>query len=110
MRFSERMQQIGTSGIRDFFDKGKRIANSIDLSIGMADFDVPEPIKAATIQAIQEGCGTYSVTQGHAAVVEATRQYARSRYGLGDVIASNASHRAEMREMRGMSSRASPSG
>jgi aspartate aminotransferase/aminotransferase len=84
MRFAARMNHIGTSGIRDFFDKGKRIRDSIDLSIGMADFDVPEPIKEATIRAIHSGCGKYSVTQGHPEVVAATREFARTHFGIGE--------------------------
>jgi aspartate/methionine/tyrosine aminotransferase len=84
MRFAPRMQHIGTSGIRDFFDKGKRIQGAIDLSIGMADFDVPGPIKEATIQAIRQGCGKYSVTQGYPEVVEVTRQQVRERFGIGE--------------------------
>jgi aspartate aminotransferase/aminotransferase len=36
----------------------------INLSIGLPDFDVPEPAKAAAIAAIQAGRNTYTVTQG----------------------------------------------
>ncbi|MHC4945715.1 MAG: pyridoxal phosphate-dependent aminotransferase [Planctomycetota bacterium] len=36
----------------------------IDLSIGQADFDVPDEIKKAAIEAIGEGFNRYTVTQG----------------------------------------------
>ena len=36
----------------------------INLSIGLPDFDVPEPVKSAAIEAIQAGHNAYTVTQG----------------------------------------------
>jgi len=38
--------------------------NPINLSIGQPDFDVPEPIKKASIEAIEQGKNAYSMTQG----------------------------------------------
>ena len=36
----------------------------INLSIGLPDFDVPDPVKAAAIEAIERGRNAYTVTQG----------------------------------------------
>ncbi len=84
MRFADRMTQVRASAIRDFFDRGRRMEGAIDLSIGQGDFDVPEPIKAATIEAIQGECGRYSPTGGYPDVVAATRSWLREHYDLPD--------------------------
>ena len=73
MRFASRMEHIGRSGIRDFFDRGRRMPQAVDLSIGQAGFEVPKAIRAATIRGIEEGCGRYSVTQGIPALHERLR-------------------------------------
>jgi len=88
MRFAERMNHIKASGVRSFFDKGRQIANAIDLSIGQADFDVPEAVRAATVKAIHEGCGRYTGTQGIPELVEATREHLVQEFGLppGDEV------------------------
>jgi aspartate/methionine/tyrosine aminotransferase len=58
------MKYIDASGIRKAFDMSKAMKNPINLSIGLPDFDVPEPVKAAAIGAIQAGHNAYTVTQG----------------------------------------------
>ena len=70
-RFAERMEGVKTSKIRELFDAGRQRPDAIDLSIGQADFDVPTPIREATVAAIEEGCGGYSTTEGYADVVAA---------------------------------------
>lgn len=55
---------IDASGIRRAFDMAKAMKDPINLSIGLPDFDVAEPIKAAAIEAIEEGFNAYTVTQG----------------------------------------------
>ncbi len=42
----------------------KAMKDPINLSIGLPDFDVPEPVKAAAIAAIEQGHNAYTVTQG----------------------------------------------
>jgi len=61
---AERMKHIDASGIRKAFDMAKAMKNPINLSIGLPDFDVPRPVKAAAIAAIEEGHNAYTVTQG----------------------------------------------
>jgi aspartate aminotransferase/aminotransferase len=58
------MKHIDASGIRKAFDMSKTMKDPINLSIGLPDFDVPEPVKAAAIAAIQAGHNAYTVTQG----------------------------------------------
>ncbi len=84
MRFADRMTQVRASAIRDLFDRGRSIEGAIDLSIGQGDFDVPGPIKAATIEAIQGECGRYSPTEGYPDVVAATRAWLEDHHDLPD--------------------------
>ena len=95
IRFAERMSRIRESGVRELFDEGQRIPGSIDLSIGQADFDVPDPVKEATIRAVEENCGRYSVSQGFPELVDAVRRHLQGGPGLpGDdalMITSGAS-------------------
>jgi aspartate aminotransferase/aminotransferase len=58
------MKHIDASGIRKAFDLAKAMRDPINLSIGLPDFDVPEPVKAAAIAAIAGGRNAYTVTQG----------------------------------------------
>jgi len=61
---ADRMRQIEASGIRKAFEMAKSMRDPINLSIGLPDFDVAEPVKAAAIEAIQNGFNAYTVTQG----------------------------------------------
>ena len=61
---ADRMKHIDASGIRKAFDMSKSMKDPINLSIGLPDFDVPEPVKAAAIEAIEAGHNAYTVTQG----------------------------------------------
>ena len=83
MRFAKRMEGFHASGIRVVFDRARQIPDAIDLSIGQTDFEVPDPIKEATLRAIQHGCGRYGPTQGDPELVEATKSYLQAKHGLG---------------------------
>ena len=61
---ADRMKHIDASGIRKAFDMSKSMKDPINLSIGLPDFDVPDPVKAAAMQAIESGHNAYTVTQG----------------------------------------------
>jgi aspartate/methionine/tyrosine aminotransferase len=61
---AKRMKHIEASGIRKAFDMSKAMKDPINLSIGLPDFDVADPVKAAAIEAIREGRNAYTVTQG----------------------------------------------
>ncbi len=61
---ADRMRHIDSSGIRKVFDLAAGIPDPINLSIGQPDFDVPEPIKARAMRAIEKGENRYTVTQG----------------------------------------------
>jgi len=61
---SDRVKDIQASGIRKIFEMAASMEDPIDLSIGQADFDEPDPIKEAAIKAIRDGFNRYTVTQG----------------------------------------------
>lgn len=61
---ADRMKYIEASGIRKAFDMSKTMKDPINLSIGLPDFDVASPVKAAAIEAIERGRNAYTVTQG----------------------------------------------
>jgi aspartate/methionine/tyrosine aminotransferase len=61
---ADRMRQIEASGIRKAFEMARAMKDPINLSIGLPDFDVAEPVKAAAIEAIEAGFNAYTVTQG----------------------------------------------
>ncbi len=61
---ADRMRHIDASGIRKAFDMARSMKDPINLSIGLPDFDVPDPAKAAAIDAIESGFNAYTQTQG----------------------------------------------
>ncbi|MHC1625299.1 MAG: pyridoxal phosphate-dependent aminotransferase [Methermicoccaceae archaeon] len=62
MRYAQRVQDIDISGIRKAFEGVK--GNAINLGLGQPDFDTPQHIKDAAIQAIREGFTGYSHGMG----------------------------------------------
>jgi aspartate aminotransferase/aminotransferase len=61
---ADRTRAFDSSGIRKVFDLAAKLADPINLSIGQPDFDVPDEIKSACIDAIQSGKNAYALTQG----------------------------------------------
>ncbi len=55
---------IDASGIRRVFDLASQLEDPVNLSIGQPDFEVPEPIRRAAVDAINAGRNSYTVTQG----------------------------------------------
>ena len=64
LKLAQRVGRVDASGIRKIFDLARSLKDPINLSIGQPDFDVPEPVKEAAIQAIRSGRNTYTQTQG----------------------------------------------
>jgi aspartate aminotransferase/aminotransferase len=61
---SARALGVDASGIRKVFDLAAKMKDPINLSIGLPDFDVPEPLKQVAIDAIRDGHNRYTQTQG----------------------------------------------
>jgi aspartate/methionine/tyrosine aminotransferase len=64
VKLASRTNQIDSSGIRKVFNMAQNMTDPVNLSIGQPDFDVPEPVKEAAIQAIRDGFNKYTVTAG----------------------------------------------
>lgn len=72
------------SGIRKVFDLGAQLADPINLSIGQPDFDVPEEIRQAAIEAIQSRKNGYALTQGIPVLRDKLQAQVEQRFGHGD--------------------------
>ena len=79
---ARRMGLIDSSGIRKVFDLARSLKDPINLSIGQPDFDVPDPIKAAAIDAIRAGHNKYTVTQGIPELREEVLRVEQERTGI----------------------------
>ena len=85
---SRRAHGVDASGIRRAFDLAAKMKDPINLSIGLPDFDVPEPAKEAAIAAIRAGHNRYSQTQGIAPLRERLRADLSSEMGrdVGEIL------------------------
>lgn len=81
---AERTQYLDSSGIRKVFELGAKLTDPIDLSIGQPDFDVPQPVRQAAIEAIQSGKNGYSLTQGVPLLRQKLQQRINEQYGHDD--------------------------
>lgn len=76
MKLADRRSLIDSSGIRRIFDLAAKMQDPCNLSIGMPDFDVPDPVQEAAIHAIRTGRNAYTPTAG----IPALRKKIRDRY------------------------------
>ena len=85
---SARAVGVDASGIRKVFDLAAKMKDPINFSIGLPDFDVPQPAKQAAIEAIQSGHNRYTQTQGIAPLRERLRRDLSAEVGrdVGDVL------------------------
>jgi aspartate/methionine/tyrosine aminotransferase len=78
---TDRALAVDASGIRRIFQLGAQIENPINLSIGQPDFPVPEPIKRAAIEAIENDHNGYTQTQGIAPLREKLTEWLATDLG-----------------------------
>src|SRR5271155_3398349 len=85
---SRRALGIDASGIRKVFDLAAKMKDPINFSIGLPDFDVPEVVKQAAIEAIEAGNNRYTQTQGIAPLRERLRKDLSAEFGrdVGEVL------------------------
>src|SRR3954451_22533174 len=85
---SQRALGVDASGIRKVFDLAARMTDPINFSIGLPDFDVPDPVKAAAIESIRAGHNRYTQTQGIAPLRERLRADLSKEIGrdVGEVL------------------------
>lgn len=78
---SERIATVPPSGIRRFFDIAATMENVISLGIGEPDFDTPEPIVQAGIEALKKGETHYSSNSGMIELRRALAEHLDHKYG-----------------------------
>jgi aspartate aminotransferase len=85
---SRRAHGVDASGIRKVFDLAAKMKDPINFSIGLPDFDVPDVIKEAAIDAIRAGNNRYTQTQGISPLRERLRKDLSTEIGrdVGEVL------------------------
>jgi aspartate/methionine/tyrosine aminotransferase len=81
---ADRTKAFDSSGIRKVFDLAAKMKDPINFSIGQPDFDVPDSIKEACIDAIRAGKNAYTVTQGLPALREKLQAKIDKQFGHAD--------------------------
>jgi len=81
---AHRTTLFDSSGIRKVFDLAAKMTDPINLSIGQPDFDVPEPVQQAAIDAIRARRNGYSLSQGVPALREKLQGQIDREYGHAD--------------------------
>src|SRR5205809_5140565 len=90
---SSRALGVDASGIRKVFDLAAKMKDPINFSIGLPDFDVPDTVKEAAIDAIKSGQNRYTQTQGIAPLRERLRKDLSREIGrdVGEVLITSGS-------------------
>ena len=81
---ADRTTTFDASGIRRVFDLAAKLKDPVNLSIGQPDFDVPDEVKAAAIEAIRTGKNAYSPTQGIGPLRQAIKDQVEQQFGHAD--------------------------
>ncbi len=80
----ERTRCFDASGIRKVFELGAKMTDPIDLSIGQPDFDVPEQVRQAAVDAINSGKNGYALSQGIPVLRDKLQARIDQQYGHDD--------------------------
>jgi aspartate/methionine/tyrosine aminotransferase len=81
---ADRTQSVDSSGIRKVFDLAATLEDPINLSIGQPDFDVPQAVQDAAIEAIRGRRNGYSVTQGTSELRDELQRRIDDQWGHAD--------------------------
>ena len=81
---ADRTKAFDSSGIRKVFDLAAKLKDPINLSIGQPDFPVPDDIKQACANAIEQDRNGYSLTQGIPALQEKLQAQIDTQYAHDD--------------------------
>lgn len=77
---STRVQQMKSSGIREFFDIVTTSPDCISLGVGEPDFETPFPVSQAGINAIKNGITHYTSNKGDPTLRDSLQQYYQQNY------------------------------
>ncbi|MEQ8790287.1 MAG: aminotransferase class I/II-fold pyridoxal phosphate-dependent enzyme [Pirellulaceae bacterium] len=81
---ADRTRAFDSSGIRKVFDLAAQLEDPINLSIGQPDFDVPEVVRRALIEAVEGGKNSYALTQGMPILREKLQRRIDAEYDHAD--------------------------
>jgi histidinol-phosphate/aromatic aminotransferase/cobyric acid decarboxylase-like protein len=81
---ADRTTRFDASGIRRVFELARKLKDPINLSIGQPDFDVPEVVKSAGIEAVKSGKNGYAPSSGLVELREKLQARVDAEYGHAD--------------------------
>src|SRR5690606_216271 len=81
---ADRTRAFDSSGIRKVFELAAKMKDPINLSIGQPDFEMPEAVQTACIDAIRQGKNGYALTQGMPVLRDKLQQQVDAEYGHQD--------------------------
>lgn len=81
-RFNPQVSKIAISLIRQFDERVSNIPDVLRLTLGEPDFDTPEAVKEAGIQAIEQNFSHYTGMAGLPEVREAACAFVKKKYNL----------------------------
>ena len=81
---ADRTRAFDSSGIRKVFDLAAGMEDPVNLSIGQPDFDVPQPVRQACIEAIESRKNGYALTQGMPVLRDKLQAQVEQQYGHAD--------------------------
>ena len=82
MSIAEVLEKIPVSGIRRLFELASKMPEVINLGIGEPDFDTPEHIKKAAVEALEEGYTHYTSNAGLPELREAIAKKLKKDNGI----------------------------
>lgn len=78
---NKKMKNIEVPGTRQFANRVEEFPDAVDLTLGQPDFDTPEPVKQAAIDAINTKSMKYSHNTGLLELRRAISEYYKDSYG-----------------------------
>lgn len=81
---ADRTRAFDSSGIRKVFDLAAGMEDPVNLSIGQPDFDVPQPVRQACIEAIESRKNGYALTQGMPVLRDKLQALVEQQYAHAD--------------------------
>jgi len=82
MKISKRVEQLASSGIREFFDLVLGMKDIISLGVGEPDFVTPWRIREKSIYSLEQGFTSYTSNKGMPELRKQISHFLKSRYGL----------------------------
>ncbi|MDJ1433398.1 aminotransferase class I/II-fold pyridoxal phosphate-dependent enzyme [Halostagnicola sp. A-GB9-2] len=82
IELSDRVESVGPSGIRRFFEIAEERDDVISLGVGEPDFSTPWAARDAAIASLEQGKTSYTANRGKRELREAISRYVEDRFDL----------------------------